>query len=53
LKFIHQPTCFIDSFFFSSDVPELAKLQECIKSTLQIAEQWKLVEKDESDPEDI
>lgn len=37
---------------FFADVPELAKLQECIKSTLQIAEQWKLVERDESDPDD-
>lgn len=33
------------------DVPEMAKIRECVKATLDLAEKWKLIEKDESDEE--
>lgn len=30
----------------------MAKIRECVQTTLELAEKWKLVEKDESDDEE-
>ena len=34
-----------------TEMPDMAKICECVKTTLELAEKWKLIEKDESDDE--
>lgn len=36
---------------YLTEIPEMAKICECVKATLELAEKWKLIEKDESDDE--
>lgn len=38
-------------FSYLTEAPDMTKARESIRSTLQIAEEWKLIDKDESEDE--